>query len=272
MHLDLHVHSTASDGAWTPEQVVDGALAGGLDVIALADHDTVSGVERATQASSGRGIRVIPATELSSTIGGREIHVLGYFVDPSAPVLLEHQARARDLRRVRMERMIERLRAEGVDIEWEAVIEAAGGEHSVLTRPHLARAMVANGWVASVPEAFDRYLGNHHSAYVPTELQSPAKAVEVVVESGGVAVWAHPPMDLLDELLPGLVDAGLMGLEVLRPRNSRHVAERLSAAAKRDGLVVSGGSDWHDLERNDPLGAFYVTEGDVRQLLEEGGF
>jgi predicted metal-dependent phosphoesterase TrpH len=271
MRLDLHVHSTASDGAWTPEQVVEGASAGGLDVIALTDHDTTAGVDRAVRAASRTGLRVVPGTELSSTIDGREIHVLGYFVDPSAPALLEHRVRAKELRRDRMERMISRLRAGGVDVRLEAVLEAAGGDDTVLTRPHLAQAMVAGGWVASVPEAFDRYLADRHPAYVPTELQSPREAVEVVIESGGIAVWAHPPLDLLDGLLPDLVGAGLRGLEVLRPRASASAEARLRAAARTAGLVISGGSDWHDPARNGPLGTFCVTEEDVHSLLEEGG-
>jgi predicted metal-dependent phosphoesterase TrpH len=272
MRLDLHIHSTASDGAWTPERVVDGASAGGLDVIALTDHDTIAGVERAVRAASGTGLRVVPGVELSSTLDGREIHVLGYFIDPSAPALLEHCARARELRRRRMERMISRLREQGINVPLEAVITAAGGNDPVLTRPHLARAMVAGGWVASVPEAFDRYLADRHPAYVPTELQSPLEAVEVVAESGGISVWAHPPLDLLDGLLAGLVGVGLGGLEVLRPRTSGSAETRLRAAARSAGLVISGGSDWHDSERHEPLGAFYVTEKDLRPLLEEGGF
>jgi predicted metal-dependent phosphoesterase TrpH len=271
MRLDLHIHSTASDGAWTPEQVVDGASAGGLDVIALTDHDTTAGVERAVRAASGTALQVVPGVELSSTSDGREIHILGYFIDPSAPALREHGARARELRRDRMERMISRLREEGVDVRLEAVVAAAGGSDTVLTRPHLARAMVVGGWVGSVPEAFDRYLADRHPAYVPTELQSPLEAVEVVVESGGIAVWAHPPLDLLDGLLAGLVDAGLRGIEVLRPRTSGSAEARLRAAARSAGLVISGGSDWHAPERQEPLGAFYVTEKDLRPLLEEGG-
>jgi len=253
-----------------PEQVVEGALAGGLDVIALTDHDTTAGVDRAVQAASGKRLHVVPGTELSSTIDGHEIHILGFFIDPSAPPLLKHHARALDLRRDRMERMVARLTDDGLDIGMEAVTEAAGASKTMLTRPHLARAMVARGLVASVPEAFDRYLGNRHAAFIPTELQSPKEAVKVVVESGGIAVWAHPPLGLLSELLPGLVAAGLRGLEVSRPRTSRRAGERLRAAAREAGLVVSGGSDWHDPERNEPLGAFYVTEKDVQPLLDEG--
>ena len=261
----------ASDGAWTPEQVVRGALAGGLDILALADHDTTSGVEKAVRAASGTRLRVIPATELSSTFGNHEIHILGYFVDPSAPALERHHRRAVQLRRDRLAAMVGRLRDDGVEIEMDAVMEAAGEGHEMLARPHLARAMVAAGLVTSVPEAFDLHLGNHCPAFVPTALQSPLEAVDVVLRSGGIPVWAHPPFDLLDSLLSDLVSAGLRGLEVFRPSTSRRGEERLRAVARAASLVMSGGSDWHDPERSDPLGAFYVTGRDIQALLDLRG-
>lgn len=271
MRLDLHVHTDASDGAWSPRAVVEGAVQGRLDVIAVTDHDTTAAVADAVRAAEGRNLQVVSGTELSSTWKGRELHILGYFVDPGAPALQEHQERARSLRRTRMERMVSRLARQGVRVEMEAVVRAAGPDASVLARPHLARALVEAGYVASVPEAFDRYLADHHPAFVPTRLADPAGAIRVILRSGGVPVWAHPPLDLLDTVLPGLVDQGLRGLEVLRPRNHRHTQERLRAAARREGLLVTGGSDWHDPDRNDSLGTFWVTGDEVAELLEEGG-
>lgn len=272
MRCDLHVHTVASDGAWTPEQVVEGALQGGLDVIALADHDTIAGYDRAVRAAAGTDLRVIPGTELSSTYGDYEVHILGFFVDPGAPALKGHQQRAAELRRDRLAKMVDRLRAQGIEIGMDAVIHAAGEDHDMLARPHLARAMVAAGLVPSVPEAFERYLGNDCPAFVPTALQSPLEAVEVVRSSGGIPVWAHPPFHLLDTLLAELVFAGLRGLEVLRPSTSRRGEERLRGAAKAAGLVLSGGSDWHDPDRNDPLGTFWVDEPELRPLFDEAGF
>lgn len=271
MRLDLHVHTVASDGAWSPEEVVEGAVAGGLDVIAVTDHDTTAAVAAAREAAVGRNLHVIAGTELSSTREGRELHVLGYFVDLQASALVESQRRARTLRRRRMERMLERLGDEGVRVGMDAVLEAAGPRRSMLARPHLARAMVEAGYVASVPDAFDRYLADHCPAFVPTELQPPARAVEVILEAGGIPLWAHPPMELLDTLLPELVAAGLQGLEVFRPGTSRSASERLRRAARNRDLLVSGGSDWHDPARNDPLGSFFVTGEEVGRLLDAGG-
>lgn len=271
MRIDLHVHTVASDGAWTPEEVVDGAVAGRLDVIAVTDHDTTAGVKAAREAAEGRNLHVIQGTELSSTWEGRELHVLGYFVDPEAPALVESQRRARSLRRRRMERMVARLAEAGVRVAMDAVVEAAGPRRSMLARPHLARALVNEGYVSSVPEAFDRYLADHHPAFIPTELQDPTRAVEVIREGGGIPVWAHPPIELLDSLLPLLVDAGLQGLEVFRPGNSRSLADRLRRTARSRDLLMSGGSDWHDPARNDPLGTFFVTSDEVGRLLDQGG-
>lgn len=271
MRVDLHVHTTASDGAWTPEQVVWGAVEGGLDVLAVADHDTVASVAAAIRAARSHELRVVPATELSSTREGREIHVLGLFVDPTAPVLGAHQDRARSVRMERMERMLGRLRGEGVDVAMDAVLEAAGPRRDVVGRPHLARAMVRAGYVASVPEAFDRYIGDQHAAFVPTALLDPTEAVAVILECGGIPVWAHPPQDLLDSLLPDLVKAGLRGLEVYRPGTRPAQVQRLRNVAKTAGLLPSGGSDWHDPERNDPLGSFWVGPEEIGALLEAGG-
>lgn len=271
MRLDLHVHTRASDGAWSPEAVVDGALKGRLDVISVTDHDTTDAVGPALEAARGRRLEVIPGSELSSTWQGREFHVLGYFVDPEAPALVDHRHRARSHRRRRMERMIERLDAQGIHVTLDDVLEAAGPDSSVLARPHLARALVDAGYVGSVPEAFDRYLADRHPASVPTALQRPAEAIDVIRSSGGVAVWAHPPLDVLDTALPELVAAGLQGLEVFRPRTSPEALRRLRAAARRNRLVVTGGSDWHGPGRNGELGSFWVTAEEVEAFLEEGG-
>lgn len=271
MRLDLHVHTRASDGAWSPEAVVEGAVEGGLDVVAITDHDTTDAVAPAIAAAAGRRLEVVPGTELSSTWENRELHVLGYFVDPDAPALVEHRRRARSLRRRRMERMIHRLETQGVHVTMESVLRAAGPDTSVLARPHLARALVEAGHVATVPEAFNRYLADQHPAFVPTALQTPAEAIQVILESGGIPVWAHPPLEILESLLPELVDAGLRGLELLRPRTSPTALDRLRGAARREGLLVTGGSDWHDPDRNEPLGSFWVTADEVAAFLDEGG-
>ncbi len=270
MRLDLHLHSTASDGAWSPAAVARGA-AGRLDVIALTDHDTTAGVDAARRAASELALHVIPAVELSSTHRGREVHVLGYFVDPAAPALREHEAYAAGARERRMEAMIARLRDQGIMVDMESVIRVAGPERGSLGRPHLARVMVEAGYARSFADAFDRFIGDAHRAFVPTSVATPAGAVEIVRSAGGIAVWAHPPLDLLDGLLPGLVKAGMRGLEVYRPRADPEQVGRLERTARTAGLLVTGGSDWHTPDAGSALGDFHVTGDELARFLEEGG-
>lgn len=271
MRLDLHLHSTASDGVCSPVTVVEKAVEGRLDVIALSDHDTAAGVPRAREAARGLPLHVIAAVEASSTWKDHDIHVLGYFVDPASPAIRGHAQRAKRIRERRMKEMVRRLAGLGVEVEFEEVLRAAGPERESLARPHLARALVRGGHVGSVPEAFGRFIGDDGPAFVPTRLQEPQEAVAVILEGGGVPVWAHPPDEALEPLLPTLVDAGLRGLEAYRPNHrSDQVEERLRWARRFD-LVVSGGSDWHGHEHGPELGAFYVTSREVSALLEEGG-
>jgi len=270
MRLDLHIHSTASDGAWTPAAVVRAAVRR-LDVIALTDHDTLAGVEQARSAAAGLPLQVIPAVELSSTHEGREVHILGYFVDPSSPELRRHEVLAVGARERRMEEMIKRLGAQGIGIEMSAVIEAAGPDRSTLGRPHLARALVQAGHAHNIPDAFDRWIGDSRPAFVPVALVDPSGAVDVVRSAGGIAVWAHPPGDLVDALLPGLVRAGLGGLEVYRPRVGADQIGRLERTARSAGLLVTGGSDWHTPDAGSQLGDFHVTADELGPFLEAGG-
>jgi predicted metal-dependent phosphoesterase TrpH len=271
MRLDLHIHTSASDGAWSAEKVVSGAVGGGLDVIAIADHDTTAAVRVAQAAGANRNLQVIPALEVSSTWQGREIHVLGYFVDPEAPALVAHGQRAVALRRERMREMIRRLGRGGIVVSFADVETAAGPQRVNLGRPHLAKALVSGGHVSSVSEAFDRLIGDHHPAFVPTQLVDPAGAVALILEGGGIPVWAHPPAELLDTLLPGLMGAGLQGIEVYRPTHSRTDVIRLEGICRTTGLAMSGGSDWHTPDSGVALGDFHVTGDEVEKLLSAGG-
>jgi predicted metal-dependent phosphoesterase TrpH len=271
MRLDLHIHSTVSDGALSPRAVLELAEKARLDVIALADHDTTAGVRRLLEVGIRGSIQVVPALEVSSTLEDRELHILGYFVDPDAPVILAHEVRAVRLREKRMLGMIQRLAEQGVKVEFGAVEEAAGPERTALSRPHLARALVAARYVTSVPEAFDRYIGDEHPAFLPTSLLSPEEAIQLILEAGGIPVWAHPREDRLESLLPRLVQAGLRGLEVYRPRHAPRYILHLEGLCRVWKLLLSGGSDWHYPVRGLELGDFYVTAEEVAALLEEGG-
>jgi len=271
MRLDLHIHTTASDGAWSPQEVVKGAAAGRLDVVALADHDTTAAVDVAREAAAELNLQVVPAIEMSSTHAGREVHVLGYFVDVHSAALVAHGGRSGTLRIERMREMVDRLAAGGIDVRFEDVADAAGPERSSIGRPHLARALVALGYAESVPDAFDRLIGDDRPAFVPTRLQTPAQAIETILAAGGIPVWAHPPADLMDDLLPAMIRAGLRGLEVYRPSHRKNHVMRLEEICRTTGLLKSGGSDWHTPEAGAALGDFHVGADEVEGLLAAGG-
>jgi predicted metal-dependent phosphoesterase TrpH len=269
MRLDLHVHTTASDGSLSPLEVVGLAADGGLDVLAITDHDTVAGIPAAVDAVAGIALQLIPGIEVSSTHEGEEYHILGYFVDPRADSIEAHERHALGARERRMEEMVDRLRRQGLLIEMADVLDAAGPDRSAIGRPHLARALVVKGYAESVPEAFDRLIGDDHPAFVPTRLAMPEEAIGLILDAGGIPVWAHPPMDSLHRLLPTFIGVGLRGLEVYRPRSTPRHVRKLEQVAGTAGLLMTGGSDWHDPER-DSLGSFCVTEEQVGRLIEAG--
>jgi 3',5'-nucleoside bisphosphate phosphatase len=271
MRVDLHMHTTASDGAWAPEAVVQGAVEGRLDLIAIADHDTTAGYTAAATAAESLPIQVITGIEVSSTHAGQDVHILGYFVDTSAPALLEHVERAGNRRVERMKEMIQLLVDSGVSVTYDDVLEAAGPDHVSIGRPHLARALVKLGHVSTVSGAFYSLIGDRSPAFVPTHLATPVDAVEMIVKSGGIPIWAHPPGQLVDELLPNLVRAGLRGLEVYRPSHKRHDVLRYEQICRTAGLLMSGGSDWHGPYSGASLGDFHVDAQEIQPLLSEGG-
>jgi predicted metal-dependent phosphoesterase TrpH len=269
LKIDLHIHSTASDGSLPPASVVDAARAGGLHIIALADHDTIAGVAPAQQAGYGF-IHVIPAIELSTHHNSAELHMLGYFVDLTNPALVQYGERASSARALRMQEMIERLGEVGIRIEFDEVLAAAGPHRQSLGRPHLARAMLQRGYVSNVSDAFDRYIGDACPAFVPTRLISPAEAIGLIHAALGVAVWAHPRPDQLATELPQFIEWGLDGVECYRPRVPHAEAERMVNLARDARLLVTGGSDWHG-EWQGKLGEFALERDDVVAFLDAGG-
>lgn len=242
--IDLHLHSTASDGILPPAKVVEAAKAAGLTVIALTDHDTVAGVHEAVLAGEGLGVRVISGVELSAheDASGREVHVLGLHV--TRLDALERELT--DLREKRTERarlIVNRLSEIGVAITLEGVLEQSDG--GAVGRPHIARALIQSGAVADQREAFDRYLGQGRAAFVPKSLFLIEDAIRIIHEAGGIAIWAHPSRTAKRERVERLVAQGLDGLEVRHPSHSPDVAAGLEALCDFLGLVPSGGSDWH---------------------------
>jgi predicted metal-dependent phosphoesterase TrpH len=248
--VDLHLHTTASDGSLRPPQLVALALERGLRTIAVTDHDSTQGVDPALGAAAGSPLEVVPGVELNTDVPAGELHVLGYHLDHHDPALLERLSRMRASRLGRGEGMVQRLRDLGLDVSWERVQEIAGADGGgAVGRPHVARALVERGYVADVREAFDRYIGNGGPAYVPREKMEPAEAVDIVRRAAGVPVLAHPAdVPDLDRVLPGLIEAGLAGLECYYGTYPPEVVSGLVGLARARGLVPTGGSDFHGLD------------------------
>jgi predicted metal-dependent phosphoesterase TrpH len=252
--VDLHIHSTASDGALSPEEVVGESVRRGLSVIALTDHDTVNGVAPALAAAEAfPGLRVVPGVELSTDVAQGEVHILGYFIDYSDGELLARLERMRNSRRERAQEMIARLGDLGVNIDWSRVQEIAG-EGSV-GRPHLAQAMVEGGYVGSLKEAFNSYIGRGGPAYVERRKLTPAAAVELILRVRGLPVLAHP-LTVADPetLVIELKSAGLIGIEVYYKDYSAADVGKLLSLAESHQLAVTGGSDYHGLDTESEAG------------------
>jgi predicted metal-dependent phosphoesterase TrpH len=268
----LHIHSTASDGTLTPSEVVRLALARGLRVIALTDHDTVGGVAEA-QAAAGTEIEVIAGVEINAEGGGTSLHMLGFYIDPRNPSLTEKLRTMRDARLERARKMLKRLRELGMPLAWEDVQALAGGES--VGRPHVARALLDRGYVATVREAFERFIGPGCPAHIPRLRLTPAEAIRAVVEAGGVPVLAHPAHSgpAVVERIPEFVGYGLRGLEVYYPRHSPDEIEMLLRLCREHGLIVTGGTDFHgpDSEEGAPLGSVYVPTECAERLREAAG-
>lgn len=268
MRLDLHLHTTRSDGALPPEEVAAAAVRAGLDAIAITDHDTTDGVApaRVTAVRQGR-LRVIAGIELSCSDAGADFHLLGYGIDPAHGSLAAVAARLAALRRERIGEVVARLGALGVALRLEDVTVPAG--NAAMGRPHIAEALVRRGYVPNAQEAFNLWLRDGGPAHVPHRGPSPAVGIRAVHEAGGVAVWAHP--DLGDALrFPELRALGLDGVEALRPALAPTASAAMEHAARAAGLFITGGSDWHGTPRP-ALGSWYVTEKHVPQLLARLG-
>lgn len=268
MKVDLHLHTTASDGGVSAAKLVRKARGAGLDVIAVADHDTVAGVGEAI-ACAPDGLRVIPAIEISAAHEAGELHILGYHVDFEGPALQRYVGLAETGRRARMERMLALLANHGIEVTLEDVIAEAGPEGSTLGRPHLARVLVARKHVRDFGDAFVRFIGDGGPAYAPTTLVGVEQAIEVIHAAGGLAVWAHPAAATFDREIARFAAAGLDGVECIRPRHTPAETERLRARAAELGLLVSGGSDWHG-PWDGPLGQWWVDGEQVAEILAAG--
>lgn len=245
--VDLHVHSNFSDGTLTPSELVEYAAAKGLRAFALTDHDTAAGLPEAL-AAAGKRIEVVSGIEFSTEYQGKDIHIVGLDFDPADPFFAEQLTRFQDSRSLRNEKIIARMRADGIDISARQLREAYG--EPVLTRAHFARYLMEHGYVARMEDAFLKFIGEDCKYYVPREKVTPVQAVRLIRRAGGIPVLAHPLLYHLteaqmEELLTALKKAGLIGIEVLYSTHSKMEEQLVRALAKRHGLLPSGGSDFH---------------------------
>ena len=286
LRIDLHTHTTVSDGSDTPSQLVAKAKAAGLDVIGLTDHDTTSGWAEALDVAKRVGLGVVPGIELSaqildptSQVPPLSVHVLGYLVDPDNQVLVDELAKIRSHRDDRLRLMVEKLSSD-LDITWD---EVAGGIADGATpgRPHIASVLVAKGIVSDVSEAFEYYLASHGPYHVPHYAPRLHRALEVITQAGGVAVLAHPlsgdrryalddagSVDRLVEQLSKLQRQGLSGVEIDHRENAPEMVGALTQAATTLGLIQTGSSDYHGDKKPNRLGEHLTKAAEFHKILD----
>ncbi|MBM4463740.1 MAG: PHP domain-containing protein [Chloroflexi bacterium] len=270
---DLHLHSTASDGRFSPQELVKSAASLGLAVIAITDHDSVNGVAPALMAAQEYpSLRVIPGVEVSTDVPHGEVHVLGYFINYRDPELMSVLERLRNSRELRGQKMVTKLANLGVPVDWQRVREIAG--KGSVGRPHIAQALLERGHVPSLKEAFAKYIRRDGPAYVEREKMTPEQMVQLIAKAGGLPVLAHPSdIDHLEELITRLQKAGLVGIEAYYNGYPETVVKHLASLARKYGLVASGGSDYHGLENFDgtPMGGVVVPWECIAKLFTLAG-
>ena len=270
-YIDLHTHSTASDGIYSPTELLQRAKDVGLRVLALTDHDNTGGLDEAAEAARKLDIDFIPGIEINTDVSGGEVHVLGYFLEYWRPAFQAVLKILRDARERRGQRMVELLNEQGINIAWERVREIAQG---AVGRPHVAKALLEAGYVQTIGEAFDKYIGKDCYAYVPRYRLTPEDAVHLVASANGLPVIAHPiELPGLDELrnwLPGLCEAGMVGLETYYGPYTTEEEQALRTLADEYHLIPTGGTDFHGPGIHPtPLGGRPVPYEAVERLKDE---
>lgn len=275
MKIDLHIHTTYSDGAYSPEQVVDTALDCNLDVIALTDHDNILSHKVAMDyvKKQGYNLEIIPGVEINTIYKGYEVHILGYYMDTNNPdfvQLLKNQQQARINQTTQIVELLNKKA--GIRVKFEDIksLVAPGGS---IGRPHIARAITAVGGVANIMEAYSKYINDSSPVYVTRKTVSPHDAVEIINEAGGIPVFAHPiDVDISEKLTKELVSYGLRGIEAYHRKHSPAVVEYFSSLAEKYGLIITGGSDFHAPSMNHGailMGKNFVPSWVYDELIKE---
>ena len=266
MPADLHLHTTFSDGRYSPEELVKAVSERGLTTIAITDHDEIDGIERAIQAGKKFKVEVIPGVEFSTNLNQIEVHVLGYFIDYRANWFVEKLREMAKARSQRINSITEKLSSLGVKIDPKRVLQIAG--HGTAGRPHVAEALVEAGHVQNQREAFARYLSLGAPGYVGHYRLSPASAIELIHKVHGLAILAHPGSNGCDQIIPELLQEGLDGIEVYYSGHNEAETMRYLRLAQKYGLLVTGGSDFHGpgIVRDVELGSVKIKDGLVERL------
>lgn len=246
--IDLHVHSTFSDGTLTPTQLVALALKSNLEAFALTDHDTTEGINEALEAAKGSVLEVIPGIEFSTEYRGKDIHILGYYINPNNENFISKVKEFRDSRETRNKKMCKKLNELGIDIDYDSFTKEY--PDSVITRAHYAKYMVAHGFIKYMDEAFEKYIGDDCPGFVPREKITPTQAVSLIIACGGIPVLAHPILyklsdSDLEELVASLKKSGLKGIETIYSTNSQTDERLIRKLASKYKLLITGGSDFH---------------------------
>ena len=268
---DLHVHTNASDGLYTSEQVVALAVDKKLRAVSITDHDAIRGINPALEEAEKYDLEIIPGIELSTTESQNDIHILGYFIDISNKQILHYIHLFQEERIRRAEKIVNKLKSMGLRLNLDLIMQKSGP--GSLGRPHIADALMEEGYVLSYDEAFYKYLGNGKPAYVPKYKISPAEGINLIHEAGGLSFIAHPGMDVATDSLVNYMKVGLDGIEILHPKHSQEKANELYQFAIRHSLLVSGGSDCHGNRKgNELLGLFNVPYQfivDIKEKIEK---
>lgn len=262
--FDLHLHSTVSDGLWSPAQLLAEIQERAITSFALTDHDDTRGVSEIKASAEAAGLHCIPGVEISCLHGQQGVHILAYGIDLEDTELQACLSQHRRAKQSQIRRMLSHLRNERIDIAFDELL-AGRPEDSYVGRGHLARALVPR-YLRHQKLAYQHYLGRDASAYVPAKLSQAVDVIALIHQAGGLAVLAHPSHDDLSLRVKALAEAGLDGLEALRPRRSRSFREKILSAAHHHGLFITGGSDWHGVGETLAFGEFTVEASELKKF------
>jgi 3',5'-nucleoside bisphosphate phosphatase len=255
--IDLHLHTTMSDGALTPLELLEKVRAASLAAFAVADHDTIEGYRQLRPVLGPDDPELVTGLEISVAVSGSDLHMLAYLFDPDHEELCQTLTSFQEGRNQRGSRMVQKLNEQGLSLSFDAVVDAADG--SAIGRPHIADAMVSTGLVANAEEAFRKHIGDHCPAYIPKSMIRPEEAIALIHRAGGLAVLAHPYINDMHKHIPSLVKQGLDGLEVFHYSHHRQQVQELKRQAAKYNLLRTGGSDFHGRQQHEgEIGAYQV--------------